>query len=704
MAGYARVLAIRVAVPADYTIWELYSPVESIMKLTVATRIIGGFSLIVVLLLINGGLTLDNLHAIEVRSRTASQLTLPALQNSNKLQAQLLSLEKNLLLAYFGEQPAVLDAAINEFDQASRAFDEDLASLNRLVADDQPLRAAVAEIGVAARAYKPLTARLFDARGQALALQSAIAGGFAQLDQAAFDAGTLLLEVGDLGLESTAPALESIISQAGNLENLVTSLVGATGDLLNSDELAGSREQARDLEFLVSELQNKHDFMQRQAEGIVERALLDEIARGIASTLAFVTGESSLVDNHLQLLVLAQQSRQWREQIEAQVEATSDLVVALLASAGDNARQKQQQILATVVGSNRQTYLVVAVLTLLAAGISWWTVRGITRPLNHVNRVLGVLASGDLTPRLEQRRNDEFTRLAANVNRLSASLREVIQAIAKRAAALAHISGSALEVTRQTTVEIGEQKRQIAEASRSTTAIKAQSAEVAEHASEMLDALRQTDGRAGAAVGIARGSKETVTTLAEAIRNAVGIIDRLHQSSEDIGAILDVVGDIAEQTNMLALNAAIEAARAGEQGRGFAVVADEVRGLAARTRESTESIQQMIEQIQSGALQAVEVMQASQRQAGNCVEGAVEVTDELSGISDAIGQVSHHSALISEVVASQNSAIGEIVERLQSLVELVEKTARGADNNAGSTDEVARLAGKLKGLVDEFKL
>jgi len=201
-----------------------------------------------------------------------------------------------------------------------------------------------------------------------------------------------------------------------------------------------------------------------------------------------------------------------------------------------------------------------------------------------------------------------------------------------------------------------------------------------------------------------KASINQIDALASNVITAADAIKQLENDSENIGGVLDVIKNIAEQTNLLALNAAIEAARAGEQGRGFAVVADEVRTLASRTQKSTSEIEQMIQQLQTASKQAVVEMENSRESSNAGKEKMAETGNALSKIQNAVDSISEQNLLIASAAEEQNNVAEEINRNVVSINTVGESTLAGAKQTSTSSVELADIANQLQRLVQQFKV
>jgi len=196
---------------------------------------------------------------------------------------------------------------------------------------------------------------------------------------------------------------------------------------------------------------------------------------------------------------------------------------------------------------------------------------------------------------------------------------------------------------------------------------------------------------------------QSVSKVESDIKIAADVITKLQSKSVDIGAVLDVIRGIAEQTNLLALNAAIEAARAGEQGRGFAVVADEVRSLAQRTQQSTQEIQEMIESIQSGATEAVKAMDSSNEQVKDSVAQAHKAGNSLSEIDKIVSTISDMNMQIAAATEEQSSVSEEFNRNVVNISNAAEKNAENSQVTKQAVEQLESFSSHLQTLVSQFR-
>jgi len=389
-----------------------------------------------------------------------------------------------------------------------------------------------------------------------------------------------------------------------------------------------------------------------------------------------------------------------RKTQSAYLAASADLIKyqgRLMEESGKNAesRAKQTVIIIIVLGS---------VATVLSIGASLFIIRSITIPLAEGVDVATRLAAGDLTASVTIRNNDEIGTLMTAMDNMVKSLRELIGKIKYAAENMAsgseQLSASAEEISRGMDGQAS-RSSQIATATEemSQTVI-----DVARNASDIAQISTQAFDQAKNGEAVVKRSVDEVQAVSSTVAESSLVMQRLGDSSKQIGDIVGVINDIADQTNLLALNAAIEAARAGEQGRGFAVVADEVRKLAERTTQATSQINSMISSIQS----EVEHAGVSMNNATARVESGVAFSRKAGdSLGDIVGSVNNLQSMVQQIASAteEMSTVSETISSdIQGIAEGSREISAGSGQIAQASSDLARLATELQSVVRQFKV
>lgn len=331
--------------------------------------------------------------------------------------------------------------------------------------------------------------------------------------------------------------------------------------------------------------------------------------------------------------------------------------------------------------------------------------RSILNPINKLRTTIeDIEANSDLTQRIDITSKDEIGSTSVAFNAMLEKFEALIQQVTSSATQLATASEEVSSVAQDSASNVDRQRNETDQVATAINQMTATVQEVAGNATNAAGAASNADNEAKGGRAVVESATQAIAQLAEEIENAAGVIKGVEQDSETIGTVLDVIKGIAEQTNLLALNAAIEAARAGEQGRGFAVVADEVRTLASRTQQSTQEIEAMIEKLQSGARNAVTVMDKSKSQAQTGVDQAREAMQSLDAITRAVATINEMNTQIASAAEEQASVSEEINKNVTNISQISEQTASGTEQTTAAADELAKLATELQQLISQFKI
>ncbi|MEE4181185.1 methyl-accepting chemotaxis protein [Pseudomonas viridiflava] len=345
--------------------------------------------------------------------------------------------------------------------------------------------------------------------------------------------------------------------------------------------------------------------------------------------------------------------------------------------------------------------LLAMILGIIAAVI---ITRQITRPLQETMAVVDRIASGDLSQTMVVTRRDELGVLQQGIQRMGTTLRELIGGIRDSVVQIASAAEELSAVTEQTSAGVNSQKVETDQVATAMHEMSATVAEVARNAEQASEAASTADKEARAGDQVVSEAIGQIEKLAAEVVRSSDAMTLLEQESDKIGKVMDVIKAVAEQTNLLALNAAIEAARAGEAGRGFAVVADEVRGLAQRTQQSTEEIENLVAALQNGTRQVSSIMLSSRDLTVSSVQLSRKAGTSLNSITQTVSNIQAMNQQIAAAAEEQSAVAEEISRSIINVRDVSEQTASASEETAASSVELARLGGQLQTMVSHFKI
>ncbi len=360
-----------------------------------------------------------------------------------------------------------------------------------------------------------------------------------------------------------------------------------------------------------------------------------------------------------------------------------------------NQESSSAQLLALVVFGTLVSLLAAYFLPILVAN----QVRQISHRIQNIAE-----GDGDLTVRLPVNTNDELGQLATNVNHFIEKLQRVIGSVLLNAAEVSKAAESLLVVSSNSQRAADDQCHAITMVVTAVNELTMAIQEVARNTSNTAQNTKE------ATLITDRGQErihlavERVQGLAVRISETAEFMLQLESEAKNVTSVIDVIRGVAEQTNLLALNAAIEAARAGEQGRGFAVVADEVRTLASRTQQSTTDIHGMLSKLQQGVQHAVDAMGSSAAMTSEAVTSANEAGQSLTGIGNAVKEISDMTLQIATAAEEQSSVTSEIDKNLVQINSLAMNNAEGASKTAVESQRLNELSIQLRQLLMQFKV
>lgn len=351
------------------------------------------------------------------------------------------------------------------------------------------------------------------------------------------------------------------------------------------------------------------------------------------------------------------------------------------------------------------TVITAVILIIIMAIVGTYFTRIVVKPIEVFSeKVTQITSEQDLTIRIPTQGDNEFSALGLALNSMLESMAIFVANMRDSAGNLAENSKELSNASDNAAEQVNQQNLEVNAAATATTELSASITEVASNAEQASSQMRTTRDQVNTSMLVANETQTDMYQLQENMDTAIGAMAQLETESQGIGAVLDVIQNIAEQTNLLALNAAIEAARAGEQGRGFAVVADEVRTLASRTAQSTDEIRSKIESLQKGVENALTSVQTSQKNTQSSIEKVESTVSSMQEVTGYVDQVDQMNAQIATAAEEQSQVTEEINRNVLLIKDLSDNVLGLATNITASSKNVGSVSIDIHKQVDQFKV
>ena len=663
-----------------------------------------GFSTIGILLVAGSIFFYSSLNQISQANSNVELLAVPVQKQSNALQIKLLNMIKVGALGFTQTNTENLIKSEQAFAELNQEFQSAVTVLRGKLVDQPKMLQALKQAQGYYQAYVNQSEKFYFSKKNVATANEAFEINYQKFLTSRDRASNKMLDVELLELPGDGRLLEDIIGNGARIDDMLFTLQSTMSGLKQVTDLDVLVQHKDDVSFLIANIKNNYEFMQRLFTSVNDKSLLEEFATEFATLSNLLVEPAELYQNKQQALGdFTNANLAYNLSVESFNDSYQQLTLLLsLAEARfDELQSTTKSKVAT--GVNLAIYMAF-IFVALATFIAVVTTRIMLKPLASANKSLALIAQGDLTQRLTITNKDEFGDLFNNINKLSDDLTLLLKNISQNAYSLDESSKVTSEQSHRIAQSTSAQITRVNNAKKIAEKMFISSSSVTDEANLTANNVSEASKHSFEVRTIADDNSNRIESLSISLSDSVEVMSRLSKHSESIGGILDTIGSIADQTNLLALNAAIEAARAGEHGRGFAVVADEVRSLASRTQASTAEIQQMINSLQKETQTAEVAISQGQNKAGECVSQSKELNNAIKQIESALHTIDEMSKSISVASNEQLGFSQDIEVTMNEAAEAATHNAAESQDLSNRSDEVNKLAHSLTDSVARFKL
>lgn len=663
-----------------------------------------GFSTIGILLVAGSIFFYNSLNQISQANTNVELLAVPVQKQSNALQIKLLNMMKVGALGFTQTNTSNLLKSEQAYAVLNQEFQSAVTVLKGKLVDQPKMLKTLEQAKIHYQAYVNQSEKFYLSKKSVASANERFEANYQTFLTSRDRASNSMLDVELLVLPGDARLLEDIIGNGTRIDDMLFTMQSTMSGLKQVSEPSVLAQHKDDVSFLMANINDNYEFMQRLFTDVNDKSLLDAFAIEFTTLNNLLVEPAELYQNKQQALddftnaILA-----YNLSVESFNESYHQLTL-LLSLAEERFDELQSTTKSKVAtGVNLAIYMAL-IFIVLATFIAVATTRTMLGPLASVNKSLALIAQGDLTQRLTITNEDEFGDLFNSINKLSDDLTLLLKNISQNAYSLDESAKVTSEQSHRIAESTSAQIARVNNAKQIAEKMFISSSNVTDEATLTANNVSEASKHSFEIRTIADDNSSRIESLSSSLSDSVDVMARLSKHSDSIGGILDTIGSIAEQTNLLALNAAIEAARAGEHGRGFAVVADEVRSLASRTQASTAEIQQMINSLQKETQSAEVAISQGQNKAGECVAQSQELNNAIKQIESALHTIDEMSKSISVASNEQLGFSQEIEVTMNEAAQAATHNAAESQELSNRSDDVNQLAHSLTDSVARFKL
>lgn len=662
-------------------------------KTSVIRRMYLGFAILVALFVVTIIFMLDGVGRIHNQLKSITTDALPLVSVSNNVSVQLLVADKIFKDYLTSQDPQAMATYSTEFEKQTTVFKQARNQLEQLTTHNLQLTKSI-------QALTELEQRYFTEATTAMTNYRLLLLATNDRQQSSRQFQQLQTEL-NIGMKEFINEQDNLAVKmlSKNYFVKLKETETITLDALASDDTAIIEKAIKSNKISVNHLKNTF-----RSLSVLQPELKQEFNTKVEQYGTDIGRTGGVLDQHFEYIQAQHRLYNNIATLTKEINQAMEIVGGFNKQANNQMRETITTADKTYTDVVTKAIIIGVAVILLALIVGWYLARCVRRPLMTMLSTLEALTAGNMTQRTEASKFIEFSQLSHHINMLAKNLQQILSQISLASSELSTVATENHATTAEAKLRLNSQRQQTASAATAMIEMEHSVTDVSKSAQITMERVNEVEKASAAGREVMTSNINTAHLLSTRLDESVHAVEQLQKMSSNIGSILDVIRNIADQTNLLALNAAIEAARAGEQGRGFAVVADEVRVLAKRTTDSTSEIEAMIKNLQTSSGQAMDMMRSCVTEMDNSIGLASNANSSMEEIQAIIIEISDMSSQIAQAAEEQRCTTAEIARSLEDISHIADNSYNTMEEMDDTSVKLEHLATEQNTLVSRFKL